>query len=101
MYRTDISLLIVLYDILFQQRYQLSGVRPSTLWMIPLTYTRANNIDFENLRPSVILTGYNMTLPKPAGNEWVLFNTARSGTFIMHLITTIEYLYNQFYGHCQ
>nr|QBI71859.1 aminopeptidase N4b [Plutella xylostella] len=64
-----------------QQRYQLSGVRPSTLWKIPLTYTRANNIDFENLRPSVILSGYNMTLPKPAGNEWVLFNTARSGLY--------------------
>nr|QBI71858.1 aminopeptidase N4a [Plutella xylostella] len=64
-----------------QERYQLSGIRPNTLWQIPLTYTRGDDVDFSNTKPSTVLVGESTTINKPAGHEWVIFNVAQSGYY--------------------
>ncbi|XP_075971879.1 membrane alanyl aminopeptidase-like [Anticarsia gemmatalis] len=64
-----------------QQRYQLSGNRPDTLWNIPLTFTHQGAINFANTRPSSILTTRTATIQSVAGDNWVLFNLAQSGLY--------------------
>lgn len=64
-----------------QERFQLSGTIPDALWHIPLSYTRANNINFQDTTPTFILSTRSAGFSKPAGEEWVIFNIAQSGKF--------------------
>nr|AEA76302.1 aminopeptidase 8 [Mamestra configurata] len=54
----------------------------SSLWHIPLTWTRGGAPDFVNLKPSQILTAAQAVIPRgTTGNEWVIFNKQQSGFY--------------------
>ncbi|XP_063377572.1 uncharacterized protein LOC134664758 [Cydia fagiglandana] len=62
---------------LSQERFFVSATATQTeqVWPLPLTWTTGSNPDFENLRPSRVMTGRTDTVQKTAGvEEWVIFN---------------------------
>ncbi|XP_041970736.1 uncharacterized protein LOC121727124 [Aricia agestis] len=53
-----------------------------SIWDIPITWTRANAPDFENLKPSLILSSSAGIIERGStGNEWVIFNKQQSGFY--------------------
>ncbi|CAH2105877.1 unnamed protein product [Euphydryas editha] len=53
-----------------------------SLWEIPITWTRAGAPDFNNLKPSQILTEQVTTIQRGTqGLEWVIFNKQESGYY--------------------
>ncbi|CAG9559615.1 unnamed protein product [Danaus chrysippus] len=64
-----------------QERFQLTGTPRDTIWQIPLTWTHGGNPNFENLKPSLVLTTKSTTIQKEAGHHWVLFNNQHSGLY--------------------
>ncbi|XP_048007614.1 membrane alanyl aminopeptidase-like [Leguminivora glycinivorella] len=62
---------------LSQERFFISATATQTeqVWPLPLTWTTGSNPNFNNLRPSRIMTGKTDTVQKTAGvEEWVIFN---------------------------
>ncbi|CAH1647274.1 unnamed protein product [Spodoptera littoralis] len=59
------------------------GVASSNgLWDIPLTWTRAENPDFNNLKPSEFMSGPLKVIDRGStGREWVIFNKQQSGFY--------------------
>lgn len=58
-----------------------------SLWEIPITWTRAGASDFNNLKPSQILTEEVTTIQRGTqGREWVIFNKQQSGKFITYFL---------------
>lgn len=52
-----------------------------SLWQIPITWTRANSPNFDNLKPSQVLTQQHTIIQRGTqGYEWVIFNKQQSGT---------------------
>nr|AAF07223.1 aminopeptidase N [Manduca sexta] len=52
------------------------------LWHIPITWTRAGAPDFENLKPSQVMTGQSLVIDRGTrGQEWVIFNKQVSGFY--------------------
>ncbi|CAH2105879.1 unnamed protein product [Euphydryas editha] len=64
-----------------QERFQLSGTIPDTIWHIPITWTHSGSPNFTNLRPSFVLSNKTTTIYKPAGHHWVIFNLQHSGYY--------------------
>ncbi|XP_013142035.1 PREDICTED: membrane alanyl aminopeptidase-like [Papilio polytes] len=53
-----------------------------SLWHIPITWTRAALPDFENLKPSLIISASTTVIDRGStGLEWVLFNKQESGFY--------------------
>lgn len=66
----------------FQTQFDVnSGVSSDNgLWHIPLTWTRAGNPEFENLKPSEFMSGPLKIINRGStGREWVIFNKQQSG----------------------
>ncbi|XP_073942541.1 uncharacterized protein [Choristoneura fumiferana] len=62
---------------LSQERFFISATATPTsqVWPLPLTWTTETTADFDNLRPSRIMSGSTETIQKTAGtHEWVIFN---------------------------
>jgi hypothetical protein len=60
-----------------QTRYGTSG---SESWIIPLTYTSADNPDFSNQSARAWLTQPELTLSSEAGSgDWLLLNIKQTG----------------------
>ncbi|XP_048007615.1 membrane alanyl aminopeptidase-like [Leguminivora glycinivorella] len=62
---------------LSQERFFIFATDTQTeqVWPLPLTWTTGSNPNFNNLRPSRIMTGKTDTVQKTAGvEEWVIFN---------------------------
>ncbi|CAH2070916.1 unnamed protein product, partial [Iphiclides podalirius] len=52
------------------------------LWYVPITWTRAGAPDFENLKPSQIISAQSTLIQRgTTGLEWVLFNKQESGFY--------------------
>lgn len=67
-----------------QERFQLSGTVPDTIWHIPITWTHSGSPNFQNLRPSFVFSNKTMIINKPAGHHWVIFNIQHSGKKIFN-----------------
>ncbi|XP_014370421.2 membrane alanyl aminopeptidase-like [Papilio machaon] len=53
-----------------------------SLWHIPITWTRGALPDFENLKPSLILSAQTTVIDRGStGLEWVIFNKQESGFY--------------------
>ncbi|XP_052740775.1 membrane alanyl aminopeptidase-like [Bicyclus anynana] len=67
-----------------QQRWERdTGVSQfSSLWEIPITWTRGGAPDFKNLKPSEVITGRTTSIKRGTlGLEWVIFNKQESGFY--------------------
>lgn len=64
-----------------QERYVFSANVPSTLWKIPITWTRGRQMNFNDQKPTLVLTTKNATIEKAKENEWVIFNVAQSSYY--------------------
>lgn len=67
---------------LLQRRFNVNtGVSDiPSVWFIPLTWTRAGAIDFDNLKPSLIMSAEPIIIQRgTTGREWVIFNKQQSG----------------------
>nr|AHA90590.1 aminopeptidase N [Achaea janata] len=54
----------------------------SSLWHVPITWTRAGAVDFDNLKPTQILSGTATSINRGStGREWVIFNKQQSGFY--------------------
>ncbi|KAJ8727735.1 hypothetical protein PYW07_001854 [Mythimna separata] len=53
----------------------------SQIWQVPITWTRESNPDFDNLKPSAIMTGVQWVHETNIGQEWVIFNKQQSGFY--------------------
>nr|WHB18094.1 membrane alanyl aminopeptidase-like protein [Dioryctria abietella] len=52
------------------------------LWHVPITWTRGNDIDFDNLKPTQIITEQATVIERgTTGLEWVIFNKQESGFY--------------------
>ncbi|CAK1599082.1 unnamed protein product [Parnassius mnemosyne] len=67
--------------ILNQERFQLTGTPPSSLWQIPISWTHSGNMSFENTRPSFVLTEKSAVIRKDPGHHWVMLNIGQSGLY--------------------
>lgn len=51
-------------------------------WQIPITWTRQGNVDFEDLKPSLILTGTSTTIDVGTNQRgWLIFNKQQTGKY--------------------
>nr|AAK58066.1 110 kDa aminopeptidase [Heliothis virescens] len=64
-----------------QERYVLSGAVAPALWQIPLTLTQNGSLNFENTRPSLVLTTQSQNINGASGDNFVIFNNAQSGLY--------------------
>ncbi|XP_050667555.1 membrane alanyl aminopeptidase-like [Leptidea sinapis] len=64
-----------------QERFQLTGTPPNTIWQIPISWTHGGSPDFSNTRPQFVLTSKTTTIQKDPGHAWVVFNIASSGLY--------------------
>nr|QUJ23887.1 aminopeptidase N [Telchin licus licus] len=67
--------------IVTQERFQLTGTAPSTIWQIPVTWTHGGSPDFTNTKPTFVLTGASTTIEGDFEDNWVIFNVAQSGLY--------------------
>lgn len=66
----------------FQARFSLdTGVSAiTTIWEVPITWTRGGDPDFTNLKPSSVLREQVTVLQRGTTSlEWVIFNKQQSG----------------------
>ncbi|XP_052740777.1 membrane alanyl aminopeptidase-like [Bicyclus anynana] len=66
---------------LTQERFQLTGTPPDDLWHIPITWTHGGNVNFDNLKPTMIMSGKTGTLQNIPGHHWVILNLQHSGLY--------------------
>ncbi|XP_068631129.1 membrane alanyl aminopeptidase-like [Battus philenor] len=66
---------------LTQERFQLTGTPQPSIWQIPISWTHSGNINFNNTRPTYILSERTGSIQKPAGHHWVILNIAQSGLY--------------------
>ncbi|XP_075971875.1 membrane alanyl aminopeptidase-like [Anticarsia gemmatalis] len=82
-----------------QERFNIvnGGVSPiRSLWHVPITWTRGLNVDFDDLKPSQILTGASTTIDRgTTGREWVIFNKQQSGFYRVNYDATTWALITQ------
>nr|XP_026484265.1 uncharacterized protein LOC113392185 [Vanessa tameamea] len=64
-----------------QERFQLSGTVPDTIWHIPITWTHGGSPNFNDLKPKFVFTNKTMTIRNEAGHHWVVFNLQHSGLY--------------------
>ncbi|KAJ8733131.1 hypothetical protein PYW08_001429 [Mythimna loreyi] len=57
------------------------AVTNTQTWHVPITWTRESNPDFDNLKPTDILTDTQRVYVTDIGNEWVIFNKQQSGFY--------------------
>ncbi|CAB3260810.1 unnamed protein product [Arctia plantaginis] len=71
------------YITVSQQRFLVSGTRPDHIWHIPLTWTHAGAINFNDTRPKLILSTSSTVIENTTNteNDWVIFNIAQSGLY--------------------
>ncbi|CAH0407486.1 unnamed protein product [Chilo suppressalis] len=66
-----------------QERFFLSSSAETTgqTYPIPLTYSTKRNRNFDELKPSDMMSSERMVLLKPTGEEWVIFNHQQHGHY--------------------
>lgn len=68
-----------------QRRFEVTANLPAThfLYEVPLTWTRANNVNFNDLKPVQVLAQESTTISRGStGFEWVIFNKQQTGKII-------------------
>ncbi|CAF4959366.1 unnamed protein product [Pieris macdunnoughi] len=66
---------------LTQRRFQISGTPPNDIWQIPISWTHGDSPNFQNTRPTYVLTQRTGSVQKPVGTSWVVLNIAQSGFY--------------------
>ncbi|CAB3221062.1 unnamed protein product [Arctia plantaginis] len=67
-----------------------------SVWLIPLTWTRAGAVDFDNLKPSQIMSAEPIIIERVTrGREWVIFNKQQSGFYRVNYDTVTWSLITQ------
>nr|ADZ05468.1 aminopeptidase N4 [Cnaphalocrocis medinalis] len=68
--------------IIKQERFLVSGATPPTQrWHIPITWTHQGSLNFQNTRPSFILSDEEAVIQTTPGHNWVMLNIAQSGLY--------------------
>ncbi|CAH0725372.1 unnamed protein product, partial [Brenthis ino] len=64
-----------------QERFQLTGTIPDTIWHIPITWTHGGSPNFTNIKPSFVFSNRSMTIQNTTGHAWVIFNLQYTGLY--------------------
>ncbi|XP_023950043.2 membrane alanyl aminopeptidase-like [Bicyclus anynana] len=66
-----------------QERFFISSSANQTgqVWPLPLTYTTGRDINWDNLKSSIVMTKDSIQIQKPPGHEWVIFNVQQKGFY--------------------